>query len=85
MKKRFSANEVEELVYNNEVECIKGESRRWSRTSISIVKDGGKCYEVYWEHGLTENQEDSFEAQEASEVEQIEERITIKKWIEKKR
>ena len=83
MKKKFSANEVEDLVYSHAVEIIEGESRRWSRTNIAIVESDGKFYEVWWEQGLTENQEDGFKAQEAVEVKQIEEQVTVKRWIEK--
>jgi len=80
-KKHFTANQVKELVWENEVERTEGENRRWSRTITSIIKFGGKYYSVYWEQGLTEMQENEYEDQNAPEVKQVEETITVKKWI----
>jgi hypothetical protein len=45
---------VKDLVQENEIYIEYGESRRWSRTNISIVEYEGKFYELYWEQGLTE-------------------------------
>jgi hypothetical protein len=86
MKRKFTADEVRELVWENEVETIQGEDRRWSRTNCTIIQtEDGKYYELYWEQGLTECQENEFEAQEVEEVELKEETKTVtqKNWVKK--
>ena len=48
MKRKFTKEEVQDLVYENEIERIKGEDRRWSRTNNSIVEvENGKLYKIY--------------------------------------
>ena len=84
---KFTAEEDKGMVYEDDldgevIETIEGEDRRWSRTNITIVKHKhtGKFYELYWEHGLTENQENEFEDQDAPEVKQVEKRTIVKSW-----
>lgn len=83
MKRKFTAREVEDLVWNG-IETIEGENRRWSRTNITIVKIDEKFYQLEWEEGLTEMQENRFDDQEADEVIQVEETVVVKKWKIKK-
>jgi hypothetical protein len=85
---KFTSNQVEDLVYNNEVETIYGENRRWSRSNITIIKWAGKFYELSWEEGLTESQDNEFFIQDneffkqdAPEVICQEETIVINKWV----
>ncbi len=82
MKREFTRDEVEELVMDS-VEDIEGSDRRWSRTNTSIVEVADKFYKLYWEQGLTENQENEYESQEAPEVRLVEEKITTIKrtWV----
>ena len=82
MSKFFKEDDVRELVWESEVERIVGESRRWSRTNLSIVESEGKFYELQWEQGLTEQQEDEYFDQTAKEVEQIEKTVVVKEWRE---
>lgn len=57
----LSEHEISELVYEfNEVDRDYGENRRWSRGVCSIIEIGGRYFEVIWEQGLTENQENEF-------------------------
>ncbi len=80
----FTSDEVQDLVFDNEVETIYGPNRRWTRTNQTIIKaDDGKHYKLEWEEGLTENQEHEFYDQEAPEVEKIEKTVVIKEWKEK--
>lgn len=81
--REFTAEEVEYLVHNEEVYTEEGEDRRWSRTNTVVVKKDGRFYELYYEHGLTENQENSYETQTAPEVELQENKQIIKKWVKK--
>ena len=82
MKRKFSLEEVENLVWENEVKRYQGEDRRWSRTNISIVKAGDRFYELYWEEGLTENQPNDFYAQEAKEVMEVKKTVITSEWVE---
>lgn len=68
MKRKFTELEVNNLVWENEVERTEGEDRRWSRTNTSIVDVDGKLYRLFWEEGLTENQDNGYSEQEAEEV-----------------
>jgi hypothetical protein len=83
MKRKFTKEEVQNLVWENAIETDYGENRRWSRTNITIVEFNKKFYELYWEEGLTEYQENEYEAQEADEMEQIEKTIIVKRWVKK--
>ncbi len=78
---KFTKEQVKELVWEADVETIEGENRRWSRSNTTIVEFENKFYDLYWEEGLTEMQDDEFEAQDAPEVKQIEETIVVKKWV----
>jgi len=64
----LSAQEQEELVNRAEVHRIDCGERRWSETTISTVQKDGRFYRILWERGLTENQDDEFEASEVPEV-----------------
>lgn len=83
---KFTAEEVQNMVYDDDmdvevIETIDGEDRRWSRTNTTIVKHGNKFYSLYWEQGLTENQENDFFAQDAPEVRQVEKTVIEKSWV----
>lgn len=88
MSLKLTAKQVEEIVYENsdnfkQIEVIEGEDGRWSATDTVIFQDleTSLYYTLYYERGLTENQEDSFGGQTAKNVVQIEETVVIKKWI----
>jgi hypothetical protein len=81
MKRKFTEEEVKELIYGWDVETITGEDRRWSRIDTVIVELDNKFYKLWYDRGLTESQEDTFEAQEADEVVQVEETVVVKKWV----
>ena len=82
-KRYFTEEQVKILVWNNEVDRVEGENRGWTRTNTSIVKaDDGKFYEVDWEEGLTECQDDEYYAGWYDEVEQVtyQKTITVTDW-----
>lgn len=68
-KREFTEDEVRELVYES-IKNVEHDSSRWTAYMSSIIKceDDGKFYELFWDRGLTEEQENEFEAQEAEEV-----------------
>lgn len=73
--KEFTERQLQELVYEHEFDTIQGEGRRWQRGMKTIVKVEDKCFQIDWEQGLTEYQEDSFYTQ-PYEVERVEKEIT---------
>jgi len=79
MTRHFTKEEVREWAGEG-VDEIVGEDRRWSRTNTTIVKIDNKFYSIYWEQGLTENQENEYEAQDAPEVQQVEKTIVVTNW-----
>ena len=83
MKTRHFTREEVKKWAGEGVDEIEGKDRRWSRTNTTIVQIEDKFYSVYWECGLTECQENEYEAQDAPEVKMVEEEkvIKIKKWV----
>lgn len=83
MKRHFTAEELEEMIYSGDEERKYFDNRRWSRTVESIVEVDNKFYRVNWEEGLTESQENEFYDGEYPEVKKHEgvnaKRFT--KWI----
>ena len=77
--RKFTEQEVEDLVWDGEI--TEGEARRWSSTNTSVVTIDDKQYELYYEHGLTEMQENEYEEQEAPEVKKVKETVVIEKWV----
>lgn len=51
---------IRELVFNNSVENIYGENRRWSRSVTTIFELCGRYFSIDWEEGLTECQDNEF-------------------------
>ena len=87
--KDLSEYELRELVWG--YECHKyreiGDDRRWSRTITSYIQLGERWFEIQWEEGLTEVQENSYYDQPVEVAletwEEIipEHKITLNKWI----
>ncbi len=84
MKKHFTENEIKEIWWEDNYIVMKiGQSRRWSQIVTLITEKDRKFYSVYFDQGLTENQEDVFYDQEAPEVELIDKTIVIEEWVKK--
>ncbi len=67
-----------------EIQNTKGDNRRWSRTVSSICELCGRFFNLIWEEGLTEYQENEFYDQ-PFEVEKrtYEKKITVAEWVRK--
>lgn len=79
---KLSEEKLQELTFEfNTVEETDGGDRRWSRTVTSVVKLKERYFEITWEHGLTEMQENEFYNQplevELYEYEQV---AVVKEW-----
>lgn len=80
MKRKFTETEVRELIFGCPIKDEVCDKRRWVEGMRSIVEEDGKYYELFWNRGLTETQEDEFWEQEANEVELVETIDVIKEW-----
>ena len=61
--KKFSRNELRDLIDMYDFKTIEGEDRRWSRTNESFLKVKEKYFVIVWEEGLTEMQECEYDEQ----------------------
>lgn len=76
---KFTAEQVQELGYGEDIDGFdfiwetEGEDRRWSRTMYVVAKhtETGKFYQVEYEQGLTEMQENMYEDQEGKEMKKV--------------
>ena len=66
-----------------EVDEVKGENRRWERHNQIIVEIDGRFFQVEFEEGLTEEQENEYWPQVAVEVVKKEKQVTIAYWEKK--
>lgn len=76
----LSSNEVQDLIWDCEVDLEEGENRRWSRTNVSVIEINGRYFSLEWEEGLTEYQENEYPEQTAVEVEKVEKQIVVTSW-----
>lgn len=89
-KEDLSDNEICELVcgYEHYEYRKTGDDRRWSRTITSYIQLGERWFEIQWEEGLTEMQENSYYDQPVEvnlktwEEVVPEHKITLHKWVE---
>lgn len=81
-KEELEEGEIEELVWDYEVDRSTGDNRRWTRTVTSIVKLCGKYFSIDWEEGLTEYQENQYYNQPYEVVKHTYEKtITVTEWV----
>lgn len=66
--RHFTEQEVENAVWENEVYQTELGTSRWTRTISSIVEIDNRFYDIIWEQGLTENQENQYEEGDYEEV-----------------
>lgn len=59
-EEKLSENEMCRLISDYEIYRDVGENRRWLRSVRSIVKLCGRTFEIDWEEGLTECQENEY-------------------------
>ena len=86
---RLTAKEVKDIIKENAyldyeiVEEISDGHGRWVEYMTTIIELGnGDYYALYWNRGLTEYQENEFEAQIATPVEKKE--VITYEWVVKK-
>ena len=78
----LTEKELRRLVFEgNEVERSYEEDRRWSRTVHSYICISNRYFEIIWEQGLTEEQEDSFDTQPLEvHIYEYEKVTTVREW-----
>lgn len=87
-KQELTSSEVEKIIWNmgsegiTYIEEIEGEDRRWSRTNQVIFNVDGRYFELTYEHGLTECQENEYWSQIPIEVKKVEKTIVVIDWEE---
>lgn len=77
---KLTEEELQELVWEYEVDKEYGEDHRWTKEVLSIVKLGDRHFGIDWQKGLTEMQENEFHDQ-PYEVKQIERVVVTKEWV----
>lgn len=77
----LTEKELRRLALEHDIERDYGDNRRWTRGVTSIVQIGNRFFEINWEEGLTEYQENEFYEQ-PYEVEKhtYEKTITVTEW-----
>jgi hypothetical protein len=79
---KLTEREIEELVWDYEVEREEGDNRRWTRSVTSIVELCDKYFAIDWEEGLTECQENEYYNQPYEVVKHTYEKtITVTEWV----
>ena len=84
-KEEFTSDEVEQVICEGaedvkQIETLEGEDRRWSRTDIIVFKVNDRYFELEYEHGLTECQENEYYCQKPIEVKKVERVVKITDW-----
>lgn len=84
-KEEFTPDEVEQVIWEGvegieQIEILEGEDRRWSRTDIIVFKVDNRYFELEYEHGLTEYQENEYYSQKPVEVKKVERVVKITDW-----
>lgn len=84
MEEKLSEQELSDLL-DYEIDCQKGECRRWQMSVKSIIKLCDRYFAIDWERGLTEMQENEFFEQpyEVKKVE-YEKLIKVTEWVDVK-
>jgi hypothetical protein len=83
-EEELTSDELSELVYGYDVETNYDDNRRWTRTAHTIVKLADRYFEIEWEEGLTEYQENEFLEQPVEVVKhEYQKTITVVEWLAK--
>ena len=86
-KEELDENAVEVIITDTPdgikyVDEIEGEDRRWSRTNRVIFEVNGIYFELEYDEGLTEYQDNEYWAQTPIEVKKVEKTIVVTDWEE---
>ena len=63
----LSSQDYWEMIDNYSIYSDKGEDSRWTRFMYNLIKLGDRYFEIYWQKGLTEMQEDYWDYPEEVE------------------
>ena len=74
----LSSSDYWEMIDNFSIISEEGEDHRWTRGMYNLIKLGDRYFELSWQKGLTEMQEDYFDYPEEVEFYGYEE-VVIKK------
>lgn len=77
---KLTETELERLVWNYEIEKSYGDDHRWTKEVFSIICLLDRYFEIDWQKGLTEMQDNEFYEQ-PYEVKQIEKVVVTKEWV----
>lgn len=80
---KFTEDELRYMVYDcNKVEETEGDSHRWTKDMTTIFECDGRCFQIDWNRGLTEYQEEEFYCHpEEVTLHEYEKTITVREWI----
>lgn len=77
----LTGNELSTLVYEYAVDRENGENRRWTRSVYTVIELLGRYFQICWEEGLTECQENEFLEQPIEVVKHTYEKtIVVTEW-----
>lgn len=77
---RFLEDELRQLVWETHVvDRDSGEDGRWSRPMTNVFEVGDRYFEIMWEKGLTEYQDNIYHSQPREVIPSIK-TIEIKEW-----
>lgn len=85
--KNLTEDELQHLIWEcEEVDRDYGDNGRWTRGVISVVELCGRYFEVYWEEGLTEYQENEYYNQPVEvEKKEYDKTIHVVEWVAKEK
>ena len=63
----LSSQDYWEMIDNHSIYSEEGEDSRWTRFMYNLIKLGDRYFEIYWQKGLTEMQEDYWDYPEEVE------------------
>ena len=75
----LSSQDYWEMIDNYSIYSDEGEDGRWTRFMYNLVKLGDRYFEINWQKGLTEMQEDCFDYPEEVEFYGYEEVVVKRK------
>lgn len=79
---KVSESDLRELCGEYEVDRSCGDNGRWTRTVRSIVQLGDRTFEIIWEQGLTESQDNYYPSQPVEvKLNTYEKTITVREWV----
>lgn len=80
-REKLTEKELSRLVHEFGIETDHGENRRWTRSNCTVCKLCNRYFEVVWEEGLTEYQDNEYIYQPVEvELHEYEKVIKVREW-----